>query len=279
MKVGMSTHLFAFGQLTEELLELLVEAGFDRIELWGMRPHVDWYDRQQVKRIRNKIRELGLTVASFHLPFYTRFGAPDFRWLTFEMPDPVERKIALDMSRHIVDLCPEFDCTTTVLHGNGMLDRDRERSQASFRRELDEFLPYCESRGVRIALENIITDLSKTTVLRRLVDDYDSEYLWLCLDTGHANINERLPDAVRDCGDRLLTTHIADNLGEQDDHFLPFRGTIDWKETYAAMKAHCPNLESFMFEPLYIRTEVKPDLALFRSVLNEARQAWEKISR
>jgi len=280
MRLGMSTHLFAFGQLNESHLDLLGEAGFDRLEMWGMSPHVDWYDPAEVERISRHIRRSGLRVVSFHLPFYVNFGTNDFKWVSFRNPDPDVRKLADKMCRHTVDLCGGFGCDIVVLHGNGEEDPAMfDQSDALFRMGLNEFLPYCEKRGVRIAIENIVTEMSKTPVLKNLVDEYASDYLWICLDTGHANLNETVPDAIRECGERLLTTHIADNKGEEDEHLVPYKGNIDWDETLLLLKEHCPNLENFTFELMYPSLGNEAEIDVFREILAEAKAAWERMNR
>ncbi len=278
MEPGISTHIFAFGKLLEKQLDLIKSHGFKNIELWGMRPHVDWYDKKRVKELAGHIKDIGLNVATFHLPFYNIFGAPEFRWISFRNPDPAIRKEAMDMSCHIVDLCPLFDCDTVILHGNGTPGPDFAGDELRYRKGLDRFLEYCQEREVRIALENIMTKLTSTKYLRTLVDEYDSDYLWLCLDTGHANISEGVSSAIRNCGKRLLTTHIADNMGKKDDHLVPFRGTIDWEETYGLLAGNCPNLENFIFEIIYPIFDDGADIDIYNNDISAAKKAWEKLS-
>ncbi len=278
MKPGISTHLFAFGKLHEKHLDLIVEQGFSMIEMWGMRPHVNWYDPAEAKRFAMHVRHIGLEVGSFHLPFYNIFGAPDFHWTYFNHPKEEIRKEALELACHIVDLCPDFNCRTVVLHGNGWTGKDLDRADRLYRQTLDKFLAYCEERDVRIAIENVITPRSKTDVLFDLVEEYNSDYLWLCLDTGHAHLNETVPDAIRNCGKRLITTHIADNRGKGDDHLVPFKGQIDWYETYRLLKHHCPNLEEFNFELMYPIIGDEENLEPYKELLIECREVWEKIT-
>ena len=40
---------------------------------------------------------------------------------------------------------------------------------------------------------------------------------------------------MRQCGDRLIATHIHDNSGQRDEHVEPMRGTIDWQDGIAAL--------------------------------------------
>lgn len=280
MKPGISTHVFAMDRLSKRHLELVKKAGFDRIELWGMRPHVNWYDPKQVEQLAEDIKETGIEVASFHLPFYTIFGTPEFKWVYFNHPDPQIRQTAFDMACHIVDLCGMFDCDIVILHGNGQpSDVNLDQANTRYHKELDRFLPYCEKRSVRIAIENIMTSGSSTEVLRKLIDEYDSDYLWLCLDTGHANISENLPEAIQNCGPRLLTTHIADNYGKADDHLAPYLGTIDWAKAMEAFRSYCPNLLNLMFELYFPSIDTNTEDIAYIEVLGKATSAWKRMKQ
>jgi sugar phosphate isomerase/epimerase len=42
---------------------------------------------------------------------------------------------------------------------------------------------------------------------------------------------------IRGCGAKLIALHIADNLGERDDHMLPHSaGTVDWSDVVSALR-------------------------------------------
>jgi len=62
----------------------------------------------------------------------------------------------------------------------------------------------------------------------------------LCFDTGHANIEGGLGEALEAVRDLVITTHIHDNHGERDDHLLPYQGNIDWDATLSALPPEAP---------------------------------------
>jgi len=55
------------------------------------------------------------------------------------------------------------------------------------------------------------------------------EQVRLTLDTGHANIYGSLFDMLDLVHDRLAFTHVHDNDGITDQHFVPGHGNIDWQ--------------------------------------------------
>lgn len=73
--------------------------------------------------------------------------------------------------------------------------------------------------------------------LHAVLDAVDADNFGICLDTGHTNlIGLPLGEAFRQCGDRLIATHVHDNNGHADQHIEPMRGTIDWPDAIAALR-------------------------------------------
>lgn len=108
----------------------------------------------------------------------------------------------------------------------------------------------------------------------------------VCLDTGHANMNEGVETAFRMLKSRIRSTHVHDNNGKDDSHLFPLaavpdgpapeglprdseeRGTIDWKRTMAALRSLDPAC------PLLL--ELKEVLQM-ASPLKSARECFEKL--
>ena len=105
-------------------------------------------------------------------------------------------------------------------------------------------LETARENGVGIALENDF-DLPEQRIycgrvseLIALCDDFhDPEHVGICYDFGHANLaqdgthRERL-NAI---GHRLKAVHMQDNHGKEDEHLLPFFGSIDWADAMAGL--------------------------------------------
>ena len=95
---------------------------------------------------------------------------------------------------------------------------------------------YAREKGIKIAFEN--TEGEK--YLKAIMDAF-SEYenVGFCWDTGHEMCYNHSKDMLKLYGDRLLCTHINDNLGIRDFegkityiddlHLLPFDGVADWQ--------------------------------------------------
>jgi sugar phosphate isomerase/epimerase len=56
----------------------------------------------------------------------------------------------------------------------------------------------------------------------------DSAQVRFTLDTGHAQLYGCLFDMLDTVGEHLAFTHIHDNDGSTDQHYVPGHGTINW---------------------------------------------------
>jgi sugar phosphate isomerase/epimerase len=53
----------------------------------------------------------------------------------------------------------------------------------------------------------------------------------LCYDTSHDNLyGDPTFELLLKLSKRIFLTHISDNSGKKDDHFLPWKGTFNWKK-------------------------------------------------
>ena len=84
-----------------------------------------------------------------------------------------------------------------------------------------------------------------------LMDRYKgNDTVGFCWDSGHEMCYNRSKPLLKDFGDRLLMTHLNDNLGirdfggkmtSRDDlHLLPYDGIGDWEEYIALLKQSRP---------------------------------------
>ena len=99
--------------------------------------------------------------------------------------------------------------------------------------------------GVKIALENTEGEEYLEALMAHL---RGYENVGFCWDTGHELCYNHSKDMLALYGDRLLGTHLNDNLGIRDFggeityyddlHLLPFDGVGDWEDIAARLAAH-----------------------------------------
>lgn len=89
--------------------------------------------------------------------------------------------------------------------------------------------------NVVVCLENMPMkrlSLSRPVEILKFVKTMNTEWMRICLDTGHCSVFGESPaDAVRLFGKEYLSVlHVHDNNGQADQHLKPYFGIIDWAD-------------------------------------------------
>src|SRR4029079_10515881 len=74
MRFGISTHLFHGERLQRVHLERVAARGFNLIEVFATRTHLDYHDARAVADLRRWLDELGLRTWSVHAPITDSFS-------------------------------------------------------------------------------------------------------------------------------------------------------------------------------------------------------------
>ncbi len=154
---------------------------------------------------------------------------------------------AQDTMKRWIDLFQAAGVRRGVLHVGGIaLAAAGWEPARIFARRADavrRLAEYARGGGVRLCLENygagpLAAGLQTAAEMLRLAEAAGGDPIALCLDTGHAHLAGVDPGAfLREAGPRVQALHIADNLGQRDDHLLPYgAGTVPWPGVLAALR-------------------------------------------
>ena len=162
-------------------------------------------------------------------------------WLRADIVEPSLncRLETLDELKKWLVLFSALGVHAGVLHPGGAKARAAGWSEEKISDVRSESLitltDFIEDMPTAIAIENCGENIDQ---LLAIVDAVDSDSLGVCLDTGHLNlIKGNQGEFIRRCGSKLLALHIADNLGMNDDHMLPYSvGTVNWEDVMIALK-------------------------------------------
>jgi sugar phosphate isomerase/epimerase len=128
-------------------------------------------------------------------------------------------------------------------------EKDNQKFWDRVRYSLDQLKLYAGRRGVRIAFENLTENLN---TLIEVMSLYPPEFVGLCFDTGHANMVPGQLEKLYSYKDRLISIHLHDNDGLNDQHKIPFTGSITWdivtKFIAGSSYDKCVNLEVVIHE-------------------------------
>lgn len=199
-----------------ESFRIIKQSGFQGVMLWWNDNFGDAEFRANPQIARN----IGLSVENIHAPFHQINNI----WL-----DNLDGCALTEYLLTLIDECATYQIPTIVIHPssgknpplNNQLGLDR------FRRIIDK----AEQKNVNVAFEN----MRKHEYLMYILDNIDSKRAGFCFDSGHHHYWSPDCDLLKQYGSRLMALHLHDNNRIDDQHLLPFDGTIDWASTMCAI--------------------------------------------
>jgi sugar phosphate isomerase/epimerase len=229
----LSSHLFVNQRLTSLWLERVRDAGFNHIEIFCARQHLDYTNRTQVKELSHWFNASELKVWSLHAPMYNdevwgRSGpqsiiniAETAKAKRISMVDEIKRAL------EVADLIP----FRYLIQHIGVRDEEftEQKLDAAYT-SLQELVVFAAQRNVEILIENTPNQLSNAARLNYFLGITHLQ-LNYCFDVGHAHMGLGIPDEFEAMKDRIRSTHIHDNDGLDDSHLFPLeqKGTIKWE--------------------------------------------------
>ena len=227
---------YLFGTSPEEMVKIMVSNGWNCTEL------SDEHSKQLLRRgdpmkagreFKTYCDDLGFTIPQGHL----------FLSLNIAPQDPAERIVAIEELKRWFDLYNELEIKAGVLHpgGKGWTEGTDPQEIIDVRMaSLQEIDSYIEGTPLTVCLENMPPSLlgNYAPELLKMIEPFSKDNLGICLDTGHLNqVQGDQAEFIRCAGDNLKALHIADNLGVNDDHMLPYsKGTVEWEVVVDALK-------------------------------------------
>lgn len=248
-EIGLMTGTF-YNRNISYALDLAKKMKINNIEILVSKSHFDVRDGEQCDRVYDHVVELGLKVSAIHAPH-----TPYWEFMDISLIDEAKRKAAVGIVKKCIDFISQFyweEKKRVVVHPGGERNARESLQRRAFYRSMNEILDYASKRGVHIALENMLPHLfagRDEEFLEICTPFKREEKFGICFDTSHANLNGELYKFLTEILKEfeILEFHISDNHGHEDEHLLPFRGTIDWQHFFKILKRH-NGKRNFMLE-------------------------------
>ena len=257
-------------------LRRIADAGFTHVH-WCHHWNTDFlYADSEIEQIGRWLKEYGLVLNDVH----GSEGDEKF-WYS---PHEYARLAGVELVKNRIDFTARLGGDAVVMHVypdtvDPVLSQYNRQIMTQLCKTLDELAPYARSRGVCIAIENLIdfagvrsgvisaeAAADNFDRIEELFARYPADFLGLCYDSGHAHLGydrmERL-DAVKD---RLSVLHLHDNDGTGDDHRLPFQDTIRW-DRLAQLIADSPYDKPLSFEVSMHKTGIGEEVEFLAQAL------------
>lgn len=248
---GISSQIFLREKLSDYHAASVREAGFQAIEIYGFAPHFDCASAEHARAVGKAFANEGVAISALHAPFYEHGKAGnESRWLSISSTNDKTRRMAIDKVERCVESAIMLNTSIIVIHFGSSGDKNTHEAISNLFSSLVHIESIMRGTGVRSAYENIGTPVSLCGYIGHFLEKYEFRNAGMCIDLGHANINEDPTSAVVRCAHLLLNVHASDNSGNSDSHDIPFLGNVKWGDVCRAL-LEAEYSGSFTMEPRF----------------------------
>ncbi len=235
-----STHVMANHRLTTAWLGKAENAGFEGVEIFCARQHLDYRNKAQIAELGHWFRDSKLKLHSVHAPMYTddfwgRSG-PDTH-INITDRQKSDRIHWVDEIKRSLEIAEVVPFRYLIQHlGVGGQEFSEHSIDTAFT-SLEELTLFARQRGVELLLENTPNELSTAERLE-LFNRMTHLNINYVFDIGHAHMGPGIEHEFEIMRDRIRSLHIHDNNGKEDQHLFPFAegGTIDWTKAMELLR-------------------------------------------
>lgn len=205
---------------------------------------------------------------------------------SFGSPIPGAHEHLLEVARKTLNGAADLGIRTVTFHtartrlindyapaSGAIADVDLDGARSRIMRQLEIVVPEAEKLGVMIAVENLFLPSSAADFIAPIVREFNHPNLGLNYDSGHALLLEKMPgknpaqiaewiqigwadskvtlqdDQLDAMLDQVVTAHLHDNMGIDDEHLLPGDGAANWPHIIERLR-RAPRLISLQSEVL-----------------------------
>lgn len=217
----------------EKTMEIIKKAGFDGVDypFYAYNPDNNFLDddyRERAAYTKELLKKYGLICNQTHAPFgktvYT--DSMDVSHKEYEEIVRAIEYTSIIGAKHI------------VIHG---IKPSSFWDHTAFNiKYYKSFEPYAKQFGVQVAIENLSAVMNTPELFNAVLDGLDPEWYIGLVDIGHVNVASHSisPDTfIRKVRrGRLNGLHIHDNNMKNDQHLVPYFGTIRWDYVMEALE-------------------------------------------
>jgi len=192
--------------------------------IWGFTASLGLFNEKEKNKYIKFLKENNLVIEQVHSLFGSEYDLSHL--------EDSKRDIFIEGVKKEIEKLKELDVRNYVIHCSGLVeDENRKERITIFMDSLERILAVAEKVKMKIALENIAFKqkvIGTAEELNEIIRAFNSEYLGVCFDTGHANLSKDPKKEFYLLKDKIFTFHIHDNDGMRDLHLPPPFGVFDW---------------------------------------------------
>jgi len=247
---AVSTYIHVKERLHPGLLDDLVKAGAQAIEIFAARQHFDYANRKQhIREIADWFRSSGIPLNSVHAPLFAdyewgRTGSPPVNVASNDRAGRIE---AMDEIKRALEIAEQIPFRFLVQHIGTPNESFDERKFEAAMTSIEHLRAFAKPLGVKILIENIPNELSTPERLVEFIQASRLDDIGVCFDCGHAHMMSNVSEAFETLKKHICSTHLHDNQRDKDSHLWPGKGSIDWKQMMELLRT-LPQTPPLMLE-------------------------------
>ncbi len=224
MEFGVSALIFGQDDIIPHL-SLLAQYNIKHIELRVYPPRIPYNDKEYIKKLRHALEKNNISVHSFHLPFNN---------IDISSQYPEKRQSSIDEISGSLDICRELGSKLGILHPGAKYNKNKEAAEEHSLDSIIKIFEKCEKYNIKLAVENMLPGRigEDFVFFEKIFTKIRSSLIGICYDSSHANVNGTVYDFLKKSNNKLLTVHLSDNNGLNDEHLFPFEGNIIWTRIF-----------------------------------------------
>jgi len=208
--------IYGFSEDYKYLLNIIKEVGYDGVS-------IDWKRDYDFMPLVEEIRHHNLHIEYIHAPFY--------RVCELWEEDSQIADDVINELKECILFAHQIKVDKVVAHV--YIGFDKHSPSSIGVKRFEEVLDFAKEYNINICFENVEGEEYLEYLTKEVYSKYDNA--GFCLDTGHEMCYNRSKDQLALYGNKLLCTHINDNLGVtkenitflDDLHYIPGDGKLD----------------------------------------------------
>lgn len=223
MHRAISTHVFLRQRLHADLLDAMLDAGAQGIEIFAARHHFDYSDRGQVREIANWFNSNPVEFNSLHQPIYfdTEWSRNVGSEVNVIHPEKSRRIDAMDEVKRAIEVAETIPVRSVVIHLGSRSDAWNTRALENSLTAIEHLKTFAHPLGVQLLLENIQNEVTEPLHLLEILRVGHFDNVDVCFDAGHAHLGEGVGASFEILKQRVRALHLHDNHGQRDEHLWP----------------------------------------------------------
>ncbi len=243
--------------------EHFAELGLTRLSLTGRQSLLCLENPAYLEFLIREQQRNGIIHLNAHAPFGEQFD--------LNCTETYQRTM-LETQCRLLGCCARLGVDTITFHvGTTDSGLPLQQLRSLTCRALEQLLPEAEKLGLTLLLENTFFPTDTPAELLGYLQRFPTPTLGICFDAGHANVMDATPgkrsdqligwirkrwtpevrfeiDTLARLLPHVVSCHLHDNSGFDDEHRLPGDGTIDWPRLFSRLEHGAPRLRSVQNE-------------------------------